>query len=84
MKGKAKKTKEVSMPMKCFVCGRERVSPEEGRIINGSWAEDILVPLEFWGVWVCSFRCYNNLVEWEKLETFLGNLQNAKSERSEE
>ncbi len=51
---------------KCIVCGkREQDIKEEeyrGRIIDGSWYHDNFLPFTTWGMWVCSWECYNKLI----------------------
>ena len=44
---------------KCFNCNNIRVSEKMGRIIDGNWVDDWRVwQTEAWGKWVCSVRCY--------------------------
>ena len=50
---------------RCIVCGREKVVPEEGRIIDSSWESDEKVPKEYHGGWVCSYKCYEKLLNGE-------------------
>lgn len=54
--------KEVEM-MECIVCGRKKLFPTEGRVIDGSWYNDKYIPKSYWGEWVCSYRCYEKLIE---------------------
>jgi len=49
--------------MKCVICGRNKSFETEGRIIDGTWYSDILVPKELHGKWVCCYRCYRDLVD---------------------
>lgn len=48
---------------RCAVCGRERMVLEEGRYIDGEWVGDQLVPEQFQYKWICSFRCYEQLLQ---------------------
>jgi hypothetical protein len=49
--------------VKCFNCGREKVDGL-GKVIDGSWVDDWKVNgTEAWGKWVCSVRCYWDVVD---------------------
>jgi hypothetical protein len=52
----------------CAFCGRKPLVPGEGRRIDGTWARDSLVARQYQGAWVCSFRCYENLITCGKVE----------------
>ena len=52
--------------MECVVCGRKKLFPTEGRVIDGSWYDDEYIPTKYWGEWVCSYRCYEKLIERSK------------------
>ena len=49
--------------MKCVVCGREKRFGGEGRIIDGSWADDINIDYKYFGKWVCCYNCYSKLLK---------------------
>lgn len=44
--------------MNCVICGRDRISTSEGRIIDNSWREDKKVLGRYIGKWVCSWICF--------------------------
>jgi len=46
----------------CILCGREKMFEGEGRIIDGSWANDRNIPEEKWG-WVCCYKCYEKILK---------------------
>jgi hypothetical protein len=50
----------------CLACGRKRLGEWEGRIIDGSWAQDSSIHKKYWGKWVCSYRCLQELLKKEK------------------
>jgi len=52
--------------MKCVVCGREKRFGGEGRVIDGSWADDINIDYKYFGKWVCCYNCYSKLLKKEK------------------
>lgn len=49
--------------VECVVCGRKKLFPTEGRVIDGSWYNDKYISTKYWGEWVCSYRCYEKLME---------------------
>jgi hypothetical protein len=50
--------------VKCFSCGRRKEKEGIGRVIDGLWVDDFrLWRTEVWGTWVCSLRCYWDVVE---------------------
>jgi len=50
--------------VKCFSCGMRKEKEGVGRVIEGSWVDDWRVRgTEAWGKWVCSVRCYWEVVE---------------------
>ena len=49
--------------MKCIICGRTKTFKTEGRVIDGSWYKDRLIPKSLYGGWVCCYRCYCELVD---------------------
>lgn len=51
--------------MKCIVCEREKLFETEGRFIDGSWKEDVLLE-EYKNKWVCCYFCYKKLTEKKK------------------
>jgi hypothetical protein len=48
--------------IRCAFCNRKPLSPSEGRRIDGTWARDCLVARQYRGAWVCSFMCYEGIV----------------------
>ena len=56
----------LSINMKCVVCGRENRFGGEGRVIDGSWADDNRVNKKYFGKWVCCYNCYSKLLKKEK------------------
>ena len=51
------------MSEKCIVCKREKTFPTEGRYINGDWDDDKHIAKKYWGKWICSYKCYDELVK---------------------
>jgi hypothetical protein len=49
--------------IKCLTCGTTKAFPTQGHHIDGSWIKDHTLPKRQWGGWVCSFRCYEQLLE---------------------
>jgi hypothetical protein len=47
--------------VRCIVCKKERLNENEGRTIDGSWAEDYNITRKFWNKWVCCWNCYAKL-----------------------
>jgi hypothetical protein len=47
----------------CVVCGARREFLSHGRVIDGSWRDDEFVDKRHWGKWVCSLKCYEELIE---------------------
>ncbi len=47
--------------MRCAACGRKQLFENEGRFIDGTWAEDAMLP-ELKGAWVCCYACYRKLL----------------------
>ena len=47
---------------RCVACERKQLSPGEGRVIDGSWADDAKVK-KYRGKWVCGYGCYRELIE---------------------
>jgi hypothetical protein len=47
----------------CLACGRKRLGEWEGRIIDGSWAQDSSIHKKYLGRWVCSYRCLQELLK---------------------
>ena len=53
--------------VRCVYCKREKLFPTEGRIIDGSWMRDNYLS-KYKGKWVCSYRCYQELLNSIKKE----------------
>lgn len=52
--------------VKCHFCGRVQLFPEEGRVADGSWAEDERLPEDAKGKWFCCYSCYQKTLKGEK------------------
>jgi predicted nucleic-acid-binding Zn-ribbon protein len=51
--------------VRCIVCNRRKTCQNEGRIIDGFWAEDLKVDKKYWYKWVCCWNCYTKLIKKE-------------------
>jgi hypothetical protein len=45
------------------VCRVRREFLSHGRVIGGSWRDDEFVDKRHWGKWVCSLKCYEEVIE---------------------
>lgn len=57
------KKKKKDKHTKCVNCGRDKICPNEGRRIDGTWYSDALLIPVYEGKWVCCIKCYKQLVE---------------------
>jgi hypothetical protein len=47
----------------CAQCGIKKLFDTQGRVVNGDWCNDQYLLPEFQYAWVCSYKCYMELVE---------------------